>query len=86
MVGWSWFPQTRALCLAVGTESPNHMVDLKIHPGGAVNDEPTPTNGKPYYCALCGAGFGEYLACELPDCELESEDEARERMTIPEES
>lgn len=37
------------------------------------------TDGKPYYCRLCGGGFGEYIACEMPDCELESETEARKR-------
>ena len=42
-------------------------------------DDRTPYDGKPYYCALCGAGFGEYMACEMPDCELESEQEAQDR-------
>lgn len=36
-------------------------------------------NGKPYYCALCGLGMAEYLACELPDCLLETEAEAQAR-------
>ena len=36
-------------------------------------------DGKPYYCRVCGAGYGEFIACEMPDCELESETEARER-------
>lgn len=36
-------------------------------------------DGKPYYCALCGLGFGEFMACEEPDCKLESEEEARQR-------
>jgi hypothetical protein len=31
-----------------------------------------PYDGKPYYCKLCGAGYGEYIACEDPDCQLES--------------
>lgn len=38
------------------------------------------TNGKPYYCKLCGAGYAEYLACEMPDCELETETDAQERV------
>ena len=42
--------------------------------------ERTPTDGKPYYCQLCACGFAEYLACELPDCKLESEAEARKRQ------
>lgn len=36
-------------------------------------------NGKPYYCALCGLGGGEYAACEEGDCQLESEDIAKAR-------
>lgn len=43
-------------------------------------DERNYNDGKPYYCALCGLGFDEYLACEEPDCELESEQEAQERQ------
>ncbi len=38
-----------------------------------------PYDGKPYYCDVCGAGFGELVACEMPDCRLENEAEARER-------
>lgn len=38
-----------------------------------------PNDGRPYYCHECGLGFGEYLACELPDCRLESEAEAQKR-------
>jgi hypothetical protein len=33
------------------------------------------------YCRKCGAGFGEFMACELPDCELETGRQARARMT-----
>lgn len=33
----------------------------------------TPRDGKPYYCAICGMGWGEYIACESVDCELELE-------------
>ncbi len=36
----------------------------------------TPTDGKPFYCRVCGSGFGEYLACEEPCCKLEPEREA----------
>ena len=43
-------------------------------------NERTPTDGKPYYCSLCGCGFGEYLACEMPDCKLESERKAKLRQ------
>lgn len=43
--------------------------------------ERTPIDGKPYYCADCGLGFGEFLACELPNCRLESEAEALKRAT-----
>lgn len=36
-------------------------------------------DGKPYYCALCGLGFDEFLACEEPDCRLETVERAQER-------
>lgn len=42
--------------------------------------ERTPYDGRPYYCKLCGLGFGEFMACEDGDCELESEKDARERQ------
>jgi hypothetical protein len=29
-------------------------------------------DGEPYYCAICKLGYGEYMACELPNCRLES--------------
>ncbi len=38
-----------------------------------------PYNGRPFYCKACGLGFGEYMACEEPDCELESEADAQAR-------
>jgi hypothetical protein len=41
-------------------------------------------NGKPYYCALCGLGMGEYLACEEVDCELESVEVAEARAAANE--
>lgn len=39
----------------------------------------SPYDGQPYYCALCGAGYGEYIACEMPDCKLETEKESLRR-------
>lgn len=39
----------------------------------------TPTDGKPFYCAKCGCGLDEYLACEMPDCELEPVSVANKR-------
>ena len=44
------------------------------------DDYPTPTNGKPFYCIKCNMGFQEYMACELPDCELESKASAEARQ------
>jgi hypothetical protein len=43
-------------------------------------NEPTPNNGRPFYCATCGAGFGEFLACEEPDCQLETARQAKTRQ------
>lgn len=43
-----------------------------------VND--TWLSGRPFYCRLCGAGYGEYIACEMPDCSLESVEDAQERL------
>lgn len=40
---------------------------------------PTPYNGEPYYCAECGLGFAEFVACEHTDCRLETRAEAQER-------
>jgi hypothetical protein len=39
----------------------------------------THVDGKPFYCADCGAGYGEYIACEYPRCTLESEAKALKR-------
>lgn len=36
-------------------------------------------DGKPFYCAVCGMGWGEYGACEEPDCELETQEAASKR-------
>jgi hypothetical protein len=41
--------------------------------------ERTPYDGKPYYCALCGLGLAEYIACEEPGCELETAETALNR-------
>ena len=38
-----------------------------------------PRDGQPYYCDLCGAGLGEFMACEETDCRLESIEAAQER-------
>jgi hypothetical protein len=40
----------------------------------------TPYDGKPFYCALCGLGFGEMMACEEPDCQPETEAAAKARQ------
>ena len=37
-------------------------------------------SGKPYYCRECGLGYGEFLACEEPDCLLESHEDAQDRL------
>lgn len=37
-------------------------------------------DGKPFYCQTCGAGFGEYMACDGIDCSLESQEKATSRM------
>jgi len=39
-----------------------------------------PHDGEPYYCIQCGMGFGEFIVCELRDCELETQAEARRRI------
>jgi len=44
------------------------------------HDERTPRDGLPYYCAICGLGFGEYLACEEAGCRLESIRDAETRI------
>jgi len=36
----------------------------------------TTTDGLPYYCKTCGAGWNEYGACEEVDCELEPKEVA----------
>lgn len=44
----------------------------------------SPSDGRPYYCIRCNLGFGEYIACELPDCELESPESAEVRRQLVE--
>lgn len=41
-------------------------------PDRAAFDVRTPRDGRPFYCIQCGAGFGEFMACEDVICELES--------------
>lgn len=45
-----------------------------------MEEDRSPYNGKPYYCVVCGYGFWEYMSCELPDCRLESFEDAMERQ------
>jgi len=40
-------------------------------------------DGKPFYCATCGLGYGEYMACEEADCALESDAAAKARAALP---
>lgn len=39
----------------------------------------TLTDGFPYYCKVCGAGWNEYGACEDVRCELEPTEAALAR-------
>lgn len=39
-----------------------------------------PQDGAPFYCAACGMGFDEYMACELGACQLESQAVAEARQ------
>ena len=52
------------------------------------------TDGKPFYCTICGSGWNEYMACSMRrrnrgipreemDCELESRAEAMKRYSDP---
>lgn len=40
----------------------------------------TTTDGEPFYCTFCGAGWGEYGACEDVRCNLETKDAAMRRF------
>ena len=51
-----------------------------------MTDDRNPHDGRPYYCVLCGVGYGEFLACEEPDCRLESDKQARERQGTQEQT
>lgn len=42
----------------------------------------TPYDGKPFYCKTCGLGLGEFMACEEPDCVLETTEEAERRAAL----
>lgn len=44
-----------------------------------MSDKRGPYDGKPYYCAFCGMGLGEYYACEDVRCQLESKEAAEAR-------
>jgi len=44
--------------------------------------ERSPRDGRPYYCDLCGAGYGEYLACDGADCRLEPKGIADARALV----
>lgn len=39
----------------------------------------TTTDGFPYYCVTCGAGWNEYGVCESLDCLLEPAEDALKR-------
>lgn len=39
----------------------------------------TTTDGYPFYCETCGAGWNEYGACEDVACKLESSEKALTR-------
>lgn len=45
-----------------------------------MNMDRHPRDGLPYYCEMCGAGIGEFMACEEPDCKLESKERAEARL------
>lgn len=41
----------------------------------------TPRDGLPYYCANCGLGYGEWLACDHLECgTLEPVEDAQARL------
>lgn len=44
-----------------------------------MNEDRSPFDGRPYYCIDCGCGYGEFLACELPNCRLENPTRAQKR-------
>jgi hypothetical protein len=41
----------------------------------------TTTDGLPYYCKACGAGWNEYGACDDVACELEPSSRSEARRT-----
>lgn len=47
---------------------------------GDTMEDRNPWDGKPFYCIICAMGLGEFMACEEPDCRLESEERAKERQ------
>ena len=40
----------------------------------------TPYDGEPFYCTYCGIGFGEFMACEDLNCQLETKLAAEQRQ------
>lgn len=48
-----------------------------------MNEPPTPprwsNDGKPFYCVVCGTGWGNYIMCDSDKCQLEPEAEAVKR-------
>lgn len=61
------------------TVAPNAPIaDQGNSMGERLNEDPW-LSGEPYYCVLCGAGGGEFMACEMPDCKLESKAAAQKR-------
>lgn len=44
----------------------------------------TVTDGKPYYCVVCGSGWNEYGACESVACQLEPSWDAAARFVLVE--
>lgn len=43
----------------------------------------TPFDGKPFYCVKCNCRYEKFTACEQPDCQLESNEAAKARVTVP---
>lgn len=42
----------------------------------------SPTDGRPFYCRLCGVGLAKFMACELLACELEAVETAEARAQL----
>jgi hypothetical protein len=48
------------------------------------HDQRAPHDGEPFYCATCGLGLGEVMACEEGACEFESRATAQQRRALHE--